>query len=137
MVSPRWAEPARWYDCLKGRLQGVHSGGAELASPGVGGVGGGLLGGPGARPAAFGQSQYPGPGVSGIGFADDVSALNELLDELAGSLLGHAQVVGDVDHRGVACADPHEGESVRWPDISEAALGQPVLDPVNNPRRCT
>ncbi len=26
---------------------------------------------------------------------------------------------------------------MRWPDISEAALSQPVLDPVNNLRRST
>ena len=83
------------------------------------------------------SSQYPGPGVGGVGFADDVSALHQLLDELAGGLLGHAQIVGDVDHRGVARADPDEGESVRGPDIGEAALGQPALDPVNDLRRRT
>jgi hypothetical protein len=115
-------------------MQGFHGGGAELAPPRVGGVGGSLLCGPGARPAAFGQSEYPGPGIAGIGFAGNVPALNELLDELTGSLLRHAQMLGDVHHGGVARADPRERESVGWPDISEAALGQPVLNPVSNLR---
>jgi hypothetical protein len=116
-------------------VQCSHGGVAELLSPRFGGVGGGLLCRPGARPATVGQSQYPGPGIGGIGFADDVSALHKLLDELTGSLLGNAQIIGDVHHRGAARADPHESESVRGPDIREAALGQPALDPVNNLRR--
>jgi hypothetical protein len=116
-------------------VQGLHGGVAELVAPRFGGVGGGLLRCLGACPAAVGQSQYPGPGIGGIGFAGDVSALHELLDELAGGLLGDAQMVGDIHHGGVARADPRESESVRGPDIGEAAFGQPVLDPVYNLRR--
>jgi hypothetical protein len=116
-------------------VQGSHGGVAELLSPRFGGVGGGLLCCPGARPAAVGQSQYPGPGIGGICFADDVSALHQLLDELTGRLLGYAQINGDIHHGGVARADPHESESMSGPDIREAPLGQPVLDPVNNLRR--
>jgi hypothetical protein len=96
-------------------VQGLHGGVAELVAPRFGGVGGGLLCRLGACPAAVGQSQYPGPGIGGIGYAGDVSALHELLDELAGGLLGDAQMIGDIHHGGVARADPRESESVRGP----------------------
>jgi hypothetical protein len=118
-------------------VQCSHGGIAELLSPRFGGVGGGLLCRSGARPATVGQSQYPGAGIGRIGFASDVSALHELLDELTGSLLGYAEIIADVHHRGVASADPYESESVRGPDIGETALGQPVLDSINNLRRST
>ena len=113
-------------------MQGFHVSVAELLTPCFDRVGGGLLGRSSACPAAVGEFQQPGPGIGGIGFPRDVSALHELLDELAGRLLGYAEIAGDVHHGGVARADPHESEAVRRPHIWKAALCQPALDSVNN-----
>ena len=57
--------------------------------------------------------------------------LDQLLDELAGGLLAHAQVVGDFDDRSVARTDANEDEAMGGANVGEPAFREPVLDPVD------
>jgi hypothetical protein len=91
-----------------------------------------LLSCPGASPAAVGQEQSPCSAISGVWLAFDISALDQLLHELTGSLLGHPEMLGNLGGRGTTRSDPDECESVRGPHVGESVRRDPGLNAIDD-----
>ena len=109
--------------------QGVEALRPEGGDPGGDRVGGRRVGGAGAGPAAFGEHDQPGAGVVRVGVACHVALADQFLHQLAGRLLGEAQVLGQFADGRAAGGQPGEGEAVRRADVVEAPGRAPGLDP--------
>ncbi len=104
---------------------------AQRGRPGLQDLDGCLVGGAGAGLAPGGQHDETRAGVGGVRVAFHVAPTDQLVDHLAGGLLGDVEVLGQLDDRGTRAGQPREGETVGGADVGEAAGAYAGVDAVD------
>jgi len=102
-----------------------------VVSPVVDGFGGCRLRRSGTAPSSLGENEQARSGVAWIATALDVSAFDQVRDELGCGLLCDPEMLGHVGRCRVTGADTHESEPVGRSNIIKPTARQPFLHGVD------
>ena len=102
----------------------------QLRSPPVDRLRGGSFRRRRAGVSPFGEKEQARPGVALVRSAHDVSAIDEVFDELACGLLCDPEVRGHVGGRGTTLTDPRKRETMCRANVIKAAASETLLYPI-------